>query len=306
MHKIQSTTAEKQVKPGKTPFGASQLPLHENVAIANMKDLPAVMKLIAKGAREGGLLPRSECEVAADIKLGGGFVYRHGSGLAGMTFLSVYSTALAEIRSFYVGSDHRGDGKGKALIGSALSTAQNLGIKEVLAITAQDNEAFFAKCGFGQRSGFQTALFRKNGASQERPGEGLENATLHDLARLRSLMDEGENEGKLIPRSSAEVLSDMRDGNAFVYREYAGGDVTGMAFLSVYSKRLAELRNLYAVVERAESALVGSVAARADELGINETMVISKNGNGSVFAGHGFRQELHGFRIAMFRELGSQ
>jgi N-acetylglutamate synthase-like GNAT family acetyltransferase len=305
MMKRQHAGAPADTKGGRG-FHTSQHPLHEKVSIANKTDIPAIMGFIAKGEREGKLVPRTEADITADINMGCGFVYRHGSGIAGMAFLSIYSGALAEIRSFYVDTHHRGNGKGQALIESALSTAQDLSINEILVISSKDNQGFFAKCGFCQRSGFQTALFRKNGASQARAGENVENATVHDMGSLHSLMDKGERAGKLIPRSTPELLYDMREGNAFVYREHPGGDIIGMAFLAAYSSRLAELRNLYAVVERAESALVGCVAARADELKINETMVISKNGNGSVFAEHGFMQELHGFRIAMFRELGSQ
>ncbi len=283
-------------------FRARQ-PLADGIAVAKIDDLGPIMALIGRGAKEGKLVQRSAGEVSADIKLGGAFVHRTKGSISGITFLSVYSDALAEIRSFYVHEGFRNAGTGTGLITKALKTAKNLGIKEVLAITRQDNEKWFARFGFGKRSGFQTALFRKMGASQGRLDEHVENATMQDVGSLHSLMNGGEHAGELIPRSTAEILQDMREGNAFVYRQHAGDGIIGMGFLAVYSRRLAEVRNLYAIVENAESALVGAVAARADELKINETMVISKNGNGSAFAEHGFLQELHGFRVALFRDM---
>lgn len=279
-------------------FGA-RLPLHENVSVATLADIGPVMGLIAKGAAEGKLVPRDRDEVAADIRVGCGFAYRHGRELAGITFLSIYSGALAEIRSFYVEERHRENGAGRALIESVLATARNLGIREVLAITKQDNEGWFSRFGFVRRNGFQTALFRKRDSAV--PGPDVENATIHDRDAILELMAEGEARRRLIPRTVWETLVDITEGNAFVCRR--GGSIAGMAFLAAYSKRLAEIRNVYARVEEAESALVGSVAARSDELGINETMAIVRNGGShewSAFAKAGFAPELHGFRTALF------
>lgn len=285
--------------PGKAGTAAGRFraePLHENVSVATLADIRPVMGLIAKGAAEGKLVPRSSGEVAADIRVGCGFTYRHGREIAGITFLSIYSGALAEVRSFYVAERHRENGAGRALMESALATARKLGIREVLAITKQDNEAWFAKFGFAQRNGFQTALFRKRDGALPKPH--VENATIHDLDAICGLVGEGAAEGMLIPRTMGETLADITDGNAFVYRRR--GKIQGMAFLAAYSKRLAEIRNLYAKAGEAESALVGSVAARSDELGINETMAIVKKGNGHAFAEAGFASELHSFRVALF------
>ncbi|MDD5340438.1 MAG: hypothetical protein PHV13_04270 [Candidatus ainarchaeum sp.] len=294
--------AERHGQAGDKAFKGHQPLLHGNIAVARMDDLPAIMALLGKGAAEGSLVARKESEVAADIRLGGAFVHRKQGGIGGMVFLSVYSAALAEIRSFYV--DEKGNGTGRALVEAALGTAEKLGIREALAITKQENEGVFSRFGFGKRSGFQTALFRKKGACNDiYDREQVQNATLQDMGDLLQLMDRGETEGKLIPRSRGEILADMRSGNAFVYRQHGIGEILGMAFLSVYSNRLAEIRNLYVRVQEAESLLVGNLAWRGDLLGVNEIMAIVKNGNGLAFMGQGFAQELHGFRIAMFREL---
>lgn len=304
--------AEKQEaagQGGRSAFKAQQPMLHGMVSIAKSGDLPAIMGLIAKGAQEGKLVPRSEGEVEADIKLGGAFVYRLKSGIGGITFLSIYSAALAEIRSFYVDEGHRSNGAGTALVESALAIAQKLRITEVLAITKQDNEGWFGKFGFCRRNGFQTALFRKKGEGQGMaPEPHVQNATLQDMPALLRLMERGGTGGQLIPRSNGEILADMKQGNAFVYRQYDGGNIEGMAFLSEYSGRLAEIRSLYVKAEAkaagdAEAALVRSAVARGDGLGVNEIMAIVKNGNGHAFSEAGFAQELHNFRIALFREL---
>jgi N-acetylglutamate synthase-like GNAT family acetyltransferase len=291
----------------------------KRISVATEADLPALMNLLEKGVADGSLARRSPDEVLMDIKPGGGFVCRENGAIVGMAFLSVYSLALAEIRSFYVDADHRGNCKGIALISSALVTAWNIGIKEVMAITRKDGmekdkKGVFARAGFRLRDGFETALFRKRGSSAEISAGTVENATLHDLGMLMHLMEEGEKKGMLIARSKEEVLRNVQDGNAFVYRGSPNAKITGMAFLSVYSQRLAELRNLYAAEPRAaaggsvaarEAALAGSVAARADALEVNETMLISKNGNGSALASHGFASELNDLRMALFADLGT-
>jgi N-acetylglutamate synthase-like GNAT family acetyltransferase len=282
--------------------------LHEGISVANRGDLPAIMRLIGRGAGEGRLVPRSRAEVAADVEVGSAFVYRTAGAITGITFLSIYSMKLAEIRSFYVHEDHRGNGTGKALITSALAAAKGLGIAEVLAITKKDNEGGFAKFGFGRRSGFQTALFRKR---QESRHDGMQSAevdapSIHDLDALCRLMNDAAAAGELVPRARAELFADIMARNAYVYRKGGTGEISGMGFLSVYSRRLAEIRSLVGKTPGARSLLLERLAGKADLLRVNETMIILKNAHrdAQALAEQGFRQELHDFRVALFAQTG--
>jgi len=122
---------------------------------------------------------------------------------------------------------------------------------------------------------------------------------LPDILRL---MKEGAAEGLLVMRTRTEILKDIRRGNCFLYEKQ--GAVAGMAFLTVYDRRFAELRSLYVLREErsngAGPSLVRSVSKRAAELGIAEVMVITTPDRTDWFRKHGFGTEAHGFKVAMF------
>jgi len=122
------------------------------------------------------------------------------------------------------------------------------------------------------------------------------------LTSVLALMKKGERQGWLVHRDVDELREDINKGNCFLYE--AGGRIVGMVFLSIYSKRLAEVRSLYVEpghrANGAGSALVAKAVEKAKERGINEVLAIAKKDKESWFRNQGFTQELHGFRIPLF------
>ncbi len=133
----------------------------------------------------------------------------------------------------------------------------------------------------------------------------LRAASEKDIGQIVSLMKKGISEGMLVRRGKKEMEEDIKEGGCFVYEE--NKRIIGMVFLSVYSKKIAELRSLF--VEKRHrgndigSLLVKKAVNKARKMKIKELMSITKARNEAWFKRLGFKDELHNFRIALFKRL---
>jgi len=111
---------------------------------ARLDDIPAMQALVAEPVREGVILPRSDDEVATNIR---SYILVEVEGiLAGYGALHIHSPRLAEIRSLIVAPTFRGRSLGQGLVKEALSEGKGLGVREVLVLTYLPE--FFQKLGF--------------------------------------------------------------------------------------------------------------------------------------------------------------
>ena len=125
---------------------------------ANASDAKAIHSLVDEHARQQLLLDRPIEEITEEIN--DFFVAEQDGTVIGCCQLDAYNRKLAEIRSFVVSPENRGEGAGKALVAAALARAREKGVTEVMAITSED--AFFKKIGFGYATPTQRrALFIK-------------------------------------------------------------------------------------------------------------------------------------------------
>ena len=114
---------------------------------ARISDVAAIHSLVAHYAAQGFLLPRAPEEIRANI--GHFIVQEDGRGVVSCLSLESYGADLAEIRSIAVDPEHRRQGLGARLIGSALNEARHRGIARVFAVTHAPR--------FFERQGFTTA-----------------------------------------------------------------------------------------------------------------------------------------------------
>ncbi len=111
---------------------------------ATLSEIPAMQKLVAAEVASGVILPRSDDELATNIR---SYVLAKEAGyLVGYTALHIHSPRMAEIRSLIVDPDFRGQSVGKNMVEFALEEARRLGVHEVLALTYVP--AFFQRLGF--------------------------------------------------------------------------------------------------------------------------------------------------------------
>jgi amino-acid N-acetyltransferase len=105
--------------------------------------------LVTKEVEEGIILPRSDDEIATNIR---SYVLAKENDLTlGYTALHIHSPRLAEIRSLIVGEPYRGRGIGEALVRFALDEARKLEVGEEVLVLTYTPE-FFAKLGFTEIS----------------------------------------------------------------------------------------------------------------------------------------------------------
>ena len=111
---------------------------------ATLKDIPSMQKIVQQEIKDGVILPRSDDEVATNIRsylLG--FIDEE---LAGYGALHIHSPNLAEIRSLITKESFRGEGVGKSVVKELLKEAKELDVKKVLVLTYLPE--FFKKLGF--------------------------------------------------------------------------------------------------------------------------------------------------------------
>ncbi|MDD3595475.1 N-acetyltransferase [Sulfuricurvum sp.] len=107
-------------------------------------DIPAMQELVAPEIESGVILPRSNDEIATNIR--SYFLALDGEALVGFVALHIHSPLLAEVRSMIIATDYRGKNIGTTLVENACEEGRRLGLKEVLALTYQQH--FFERLGF--------------------------------------------------------------------------------------------------------------------------------------------------------------
>ena len=105
-----------------------------------------MQKLVEPYVKDGIILPRSDDEVATNIRSYTIAVLDHK--IVGYVALHIHSIRLAEIRSLIVDESMQGQGIGKELVKMAIKEGERLAVKEVLALTY--NKEFFEKLGFDE------------------------------------------------------------------------------------------------------------------------------------------------------------
>jgi len=125
---------------------------------AELRDVPALFKMISHYAAQRVMLPRPRVELYENIWE---FTVAEEDGeLLGCGALKFYSAELAEIRSLCVTPGIENRGLGRALSEEILSEAERYGLKTVFALTVVPG--FFEKLGFREapRERFPTKVWR--------------------------------------------------------------------------------------------------------------------------------------------------
>lgn len=125
---------------------------------AELRDVPALFKIISHYAAERVMLPRPRVELYENIWE---FTVAEEDGeLLGCGALKFYSAKLGEIRSLCVAPGIKNRGLGRALCEEILSEAERYGLKTVFALTLVPG--FFEKLGFREvlRKRFPTKVWR--------------------------------------------------------------------------------------------------------------------------------------------------
>jgi len=100
---------------------------------AGMADIPELLRLINAYAREGIMLPRTEFEMAENIR--DFSVLYAGERLVGCAALHFYGPTMGEIRSLAVDPAGKGKGHGRLLVEHLLGEARGFGLSAVFAFT---------------------------------------------------------------------------------------------------------------------------------------------------------------------------
>jgi amino-acid N-acetyltransferase len=111
-----------------------------------MADIAGLLALINSFAGRGVLLPRTEFEMAENIR---DFSVVHlGNDLAGCGALHFYTPRSAEIRSLAIAPEFQGSGGGRVLMQALETEARAFEVNEVFAFTYIPE--FFKKWGFAE------------------------------------------------------------------------------------------------------------------------------------------------------------
>lgn len=111
---------------------------------ARMADVPHLLELINNFAAKGIMLPRTEFEMAENLR--DFTVVSAGETLAGCGALHFYTPLTAEIRSLAVDPQWQGHGIGRTLMDALEAEARDFGLDSVFAFTYIPD--FFGKLGF--------------------------------------------------------------------------------------------------------------------------------------------------------------
>jgi amino-acid N-acetyltransferase len=111
---------------------------------ATLDDISKMQELVKEEVLNGIILPRSNDEVATNIR--SYTLAVRDDEIVGLSALHIHSLELAEIRSIVVDKNLRGKGIGKKIVEMLLNEGRNLGIKQVFTLTYQ--KEFFLKSSF--------------------------------------------------------------------------------------------------------------------------------------------------------------
>jgi amino-acid N-acetyltransferase len=109
-----------------------------------MRDVPALLQLINSYARQGIMLPRTDVEMAENIR--DFSVIFSGGTLAGCGALHFYGPSHGEVRSLAVSPDCKQSGIGRAIVETLEGEAKAQGLESIFAFTYVPG--FFRKLGF--------------------------------------------------------------------------------------------------------------------------------------------------------------
>ena len=109
-----------------------------------LTDIPAMQAIVAKEVEEGIILPRSDDEVATNIR--SYIVAKEDEKIVGYVALHIHSMRLGEIRSLIVAEGYRHHRIGSRLVELAVEEGRELGLKEILSLTYMGT--FFERLGF--------------------------------------------------------------------------------------------------------------------------------------------------------------
>lgn len=116
---------------------------------ANIRDIPAIHKLLQIYGNKGELLPRPLSQLYDHLRDFSVFVdVDNDHRLAGCCALQFCWEDLAEIRSLAVHPDYAGRGIGRRLVESVIVEARTFKIKKIFTLTYRPE--FFRKFGFSR------------------------------------------------------------------------------------------------------------------------------------------------------------
>lgn len=111
---------------------------------ARVSDVVGIAELINDFAEQGRMLHRSHAELYERIR---DFKVADDLGrVVGVVGLRIMWSNLAEVYGLVVGKDQQGRGLGRRLVLDAVDEAEQLGIRNVFALTYE--RRFFERCGF--------------------------------------------------------------------------------------------------------------------------------------------------------------
>jgi len=111
---------------------------------AKVRDARKIYGIVNRYARQADLVIRTLEEIYSQIR--DYILVEANRKVAGLIALHVYSEGLAEIRSFVMEKEYRGNGSGKKLFYAAMKEAKEMGIKKVFVLTKIPD--FFTGQGF--------------------------------------------------------------------------------------------------------------------------------------------------------------
>jgi len=120
--------------------------MHPIFRKATLRDIVSMQELVAPEVKEGTILPRSDDEVATNIR--SYTLALDDELLIGFAALHIHTAYLGEIRSLIVKEEYRGKKVGESLVSELVSEAQSLGLQKVLALTYKNR--FFERLGFSE------------------------------------------------------------------------------------------------------------------------------------------------------------
>jgi amino-acid N-acetyltransferase len=107
-------------------------------------DSREIVQFLQPFANDRAILPRTTAEITALMQ--NGFVAVVAEKIIGCAAVEIYSQKLAEIQCLAVDQAQQRQGVGRALVEACIAWAGQLGVREVMAITASDS--LFLNSGF--------------------------------------------------------------------------------------------------------------------------------------------------------------
>lgn len=111
---------------------------------ATLLDIPNMQKLVKKEVEQGIILPRSDDEIATNIRSYTLAILE--DEIVGFCALHIHTPYLAEIRSLIVKEELRGAKIGENMVTESLKEAYVLGLEKILSLTYK--KSFFERLGF--------------------------------------------------------------------------------------------------------------------------------------------------------------